>query len=240
MTGKPYVMLLFFGIGIYSSSYAQLGLSTINDSLGYSFYNFNRLNLRDSVSFSIKYPKPNPFYIDPKKYTPSSNPFVFDNRSSSYYVPRAIRDELNLMMNRPKTADSMVPIIAIPIIAAQIAANYIYVQEKSRIKKENLLNSAEDIDLLRQLWQKNPLTVSNIYQNGDRQDSEQYEGLEKRMQVLVDNKLVKMKKIENSEPQYFPAKTKQELAEIIRSILNDETTTPEEHQTLLSIIQHLE
>ena len=234
-------LVILYLTGNYSVK-AQVGLFRANDSLSYSLYGFNKTSLRDSVSFSIDYPKPNPFYINPKNYTPSSNPFIFDNRSSSYYVPRAIRDELNLMMNRPKTADSMVPIIAVPLIAAQIAANYIWVQEKSRIKKENILESAGEIDLLRRLWQKNPLTINTIVQDDEKsgRDTERYHEIEKRMQILINNKLVKMKKVEKSEAQYFPAKTKQELAEIVRTMLNNQETTPEEHQTLLSVMQYLE
>jgi hypothetical protein len=232
-------LVLFLTFGFYFL-FAQIGLNTFSDSLKYSLYNYNSLRMRDSAFITIEYPTPQPFLIDPRNYTPSSNPFIYDNRSSSYYVPRPIRDELNLIMNRPKTADSMVPIIAIPLIAAQIAAKYIWVQEKSKIKKDNILDGAEGFDLLHLLWQESPLTISKIKQNGEGAEIEEYEVLERRMQMLVDNKLVKMRKSKNSETRYYPAKTRQELAEIVRTILNDDTTTAEESATLLSIIQHLE
>jgi hypothetical protein len=231
------VTVFVFG---FSVLYAQLGLTLPGDTLKYSLYNFNSLHLKAQSMLTIEYLTPEPFIIDPQKYTPSSNPFVFDNRSNSYYVPRQIRDELNLIMNRPKTADSMVPIIAIPLIAAQIAANYIWVQEKSKIRSKNILNAAEEMDLLRLLWQDSPLTISMISNNMESQNAEKYEYLEKRMQVLSDNKLVKIKKVENGESRYYPAKTKQELAEIIRAIINEGNISEEEHEVLLSIIYHLE
>jgi hypothetical protein len=220
--------------------FTQIGLNTFSDSLKHSLYNYNSLYMRDSTSFTIEYPTPPQFIIDPDNYRPSSNPFIFDNRSSSYYVPRSIRDELNHMMNRPKTADDMVSLWAVPIIAAKLAAQYIIVRQKSKIKKSDILNGAEDIKLIELLWQKWPLTINQINEKISGPDVTQYAHMEKRMQVLVDNKLVKMRKIEKSETRYYPAKTKEELAEIVRTILNEEVLSSEEKVTLLSLMQYLE
>ena len=132
-------IIIWFGLSVGGTIYCQMGLTLSYDTLRYGLYNYNNLFLENNPMLIIEYPAPDPFYIDPRNYTPSSNPFIFDNRSNSYYVPRQIRDELNLMMNRPKTADSMVPILAVPILAAQIAANYIWVKEKSKIKSKFLV-----------------------------------------------------------------------------------------------------
>jgi predicted transcriptional regulator len=232
--------IIWFALSVGGTIYCQMGLTLSYDTLRYSLYHYNNLFLENNPMLIIEYPTPDPFYIDPRNYTPSSNPFIFDNRSSSYYVPRQIRDELNLMMNRPKTADSMVPILAVPIIAAQIAANYIWVKEKSKIKSSNLLQAASEMALLEILWQKNPWTISQIHEECNLTQSLPYKDLQKRMQILVDNKLVKMKQIENGESQYFPACTSQELAEIIRNILREETFPSHENETLLSILRSLE
>jgi hypothetical protein len=237
---RLYKIILFFAFAAFGPLYSQMGLTMSYDTLRYSLYNYNAPYLKNNLALIIPYPTPDPFYIDPRSYAPSTNPFVFDNRSNSYYVPRQIRDELNHMMNRPKTADSMVPILAVPMIAAQIAANYIWVREKSKIKSSNLLQSANEMALLQILWQKSPLTITQIQQEKYLSEDLPYKDLQKRMQILVDNKLAKIKHIENSESQYFPACSSQELAEILRAILREETFPSQENETLLAILRSLE
>ena len=62
-----------------------------------------------------------PSNIMPKNY------YKIDYRSSSYYVPRMVKDELSLIMNRPKDK-SFVPILGVAFLAAQLASKYIFVK----------------------------------------------------------------------------------------------------------------
>jgi hypothetical protein len=75
------------------------------------------------------------------------DPFKLDYRSSSYYIPRIVKDELNLIMNRPKDSAFM-PITGITFIAAQLASKYIFIQVIIKIISENILNTLDDYGIL--------------------------------------------------------------------------------------------
>ncbi len=59
-------------------------------------------------------------YISPD-YIPR-NPFELDLRRTSNYVPREVRDELNLIMNRPRDS-AFLPILPVAFIALQLASH---------------------------------------------------------------------------------------------------------------------
>ena len=146
-------------------------------------------------------------------YTPdhlTSNPFGMDTRSSSFYTPRFIRDELNVMMSRPKD-HAFVPVLGVAFIAAQMIGKYLLVERELQINPENILKCHKQIPILEELWQNNPQTCNQLYKIEYFNQAYTFKDLEININVLVDEKLVKVKRLENDELQYFPAINKSKL-----------------------------
>jgi hypothetical protein len=207
--------LIIFSLGLPSDLSAQIGLKTpvINlrsgyDSLAVSFP-MPVLPLRDwqestNQYFYLKAEVDKidiSHYISPENIIPS-DPFKTDRRGSSYYVPRMVRDELNLIMNRPKD-HAFVPILPVAFLAVQLASQYLIIQQKTEITYKDIAEAEEAYPILEELWEKNPQTLSELYKKGTLQDNYTMIELQRLMDLLVVNKLVKRKLIENSETQYF-------------------------------------
>jgi hypothetical protein len=149
------------------------------------------------------------YQFSPKTIFPK-NPFYLDVRSSSNYVPIFVRDELNLIMNRPKDSAFM-PVLGVAFLAAQMAAKYLLIQKQIAIKVENVLRSEEGIPILQELWKKNPQTAIQLFEINYLQENNTVSSLQNILHVLSDNKLVKPKKLVDGELQYFPAISRNEL-----------------------------
>jgi hypothetical protein len=209
-----FILLIFFLL-IINNSHAQPGLQL-------PVFNFDSY----SDSTSVHFPKPllplrNWFdqtdhffglkhetneldinhYISPSNIIPK-DPFKLDVRGSSYYVPRMVRDELNLIMNRPRD-NAFVPILPAAFLALQLASKYILIQMKTEISWKDVENCREGRPILEELWKKNPQTISELYKRENLKDNYTMMELQRLTEGLSDNKLVKRKLIENSETQYF-------------------------------------
>jgi hypothetical protein len=154
-------------------------------------------------------------YISPN-FIPK-DPFKLDTRSSSYYVPRMVRDELNLIMNRPRD-NAFLPILPVAFLAIQLASQYLIVQQKTEITVTDVKNAEEGYPILEELWKKNPQTLSELYQSDSLQDKYSMLELQRLMGILVDNKLVKRKLVEKSETQFFYALEKMRYDQLAEQV----------------------
>jgi hypothetical protein len=179
------------------------------DSLGVAFPS-PLLPLRDWKNLSDQYLEvknddkiPDVYHYISPDYMPK-NPFEIDLRQTSNYVPREVRDELNLMMNRPKDS-AFLPILPVAFIALQLASQYLIIQSKTAITAENIRNSQAGLPVLKQLWRQNPQTLSELYKCADISPHFTMTELQKILDLLIDNKLVRTRIIENAEMKYFYA-----------------------------------
>ena len=160
-------------------------------------------------------------------YTPdhlTSNPFGMDTRSSSFYTPRFVRDELNVMMSRPKD-HAFVPVLGVAFIAAQMIGKYLLVERELQIKPDNILKCHKQMPILEELWQNNPQTCNQLYKIEYFNHGYTFRDLENNINVLVDEKLVKVKRLENDELQYFPAIDKPKLQATLKEGRKDSLKT---------------
>ena len=108
---KPLFYLIVFFLALLNiKAVAQIGLTPelfkYSDSTkaknDVKWQNLNNWHNYSQTELSLKYYNNRSF--DNNRYHPSNvmpkDPFKLDYRSSSYYVPRMVRDELNLIMNR--------------------------------------------------------------------------------------------------------------------------------------------
>jgi hypothetical protein len=206
--------IAFFGIIVSNNSFAQLGLKTpvydIQAASDSSRVNFPKplLPLRDWQDPSDHYFKLKHMgnkldiyqYISPNAF--SADPFKMDMRGSSYYVPQTVRDELNLIMNRPKDS-AFIPILPAAFLALQLASKYLLVRKKTEITPQDVMSAQEGYPILEELWKRNPQTLSELYKTTKLRDNYTMLELQRLVGILVDNKLVKRKLIEGGETQYF-------------------------------------
>ncbi|MCK4755117.1 MAG: hypothetical protein KAS58_07775 [Calditrichia bacterium] len=207
-------------------SFAQLGLQipvynldTHSDSTRVSFPKtvLPLRNWQDSADqyFEIKHESKK---LDINQYISPNiipkDPFKLDMRGSSYYVPRMVRDELNLIMNRPRE-NAFVPILPVAFLALQLASEYLLIQLKTEITSQDIENGQEGLPVLEELWKKNPQTMTELYKKERLKDKYTMLELQRLLEILADNKLVKRKLIENSETQFFYALGKNQYHQII-------------------------
>ncbi len=213
--------IIYIALIVPDSSYSQIGCKTprynlqvFSDSSRVSFPK-PVLPIRNWKDYSDQYfqLEQTTNKLDINRYISSdiipSDPFKMDMRSSSYYVPRMVRDELNLIMNRPRD-NSFIPILPAAFLAMQLASQYLFVQRKTEITTQDIINAQEGIPVLHELWKKNPQTISELYEISALQQEYTMSELQRLLNVLVDNKLVRRKLIEKSETQYFYALEKKQ------------------------------
>jgi len=197
------------------------------------WHNYNQTEL------SLKYYNKNSIFEN-NRYHPSNvmpkDPFKLDYRSGSYYVPRMVKDELNLMMNRPKD-NSFVPILGVAFIAAQLASKYIFVQDKLKISANNVINSIDDYEILKFLWIKNPQTSSHLYEKSVLHEKYTMNELNIKINNLIDNKLVKQKNLEDQELQFFPAIKKSEYKQLLQQVSADTSVNESVRTRIQAIIK---
>jgi predicted transcriptional regulator len=108
------------------------------------------------------------------------------------------------MMHRPKD-NAFVPVLGVAYIAMQMVSKYLLVKNELQIKPENILNCDSQLHIIEALWSKSPQTCKELYQLENFNQKYTYKKLETEINILVDQNLVKVKRLENDEIQYFPA-----------------------------------
>jgi hypothetical protein len=162
------------------------------------------------------------------------NPFDLDYRGSSYYVPRRVRDELNLIMNRSREVIS-ISVFNVAMIALQLAQKYLLVLPKVTIHADNILNASQDFNIIQELWKENPQTLSELYEKSALRNTLTAKQLQKSIELLTDNKLIKIKTIPDAESQYFPAMTKPQMLNLLDGCLADTTCSNEVYEKFRSL-----
>jgi predicted transcriptional regulator len=153
------------------------------------------------------------------------NPFAIDTRSSSYYVPRQVRDELNLIMNRPRESAFMPVLGLAAFLAYQIAENVLLVNLKTSIEAENFVRAKNKTVILEYLWEKSPRTADELFSLPEFRSKLTLNGLIDSINVLHNNKLIRTRQ-EASELFYYPALNREAFIKKIETILSDSQTDP--------------
>jgi hypothetical protein len=214
-------------IGLHAPVY---GLSKSSDSSSVSFPNpvLPIRNWRDSSDqyFKLKHDK-NEIdvwrYMSPNAFP--TDPFKIDRRGSSYYVPGTVRDELNLIMNRPRDS-AFIPVLPAAFLALQLAGQYLLVQQKTEITAEDVHNARDGLPVLVELWKQNPQTLSELYKTRHLKDNYTMLELQRLVDLLMDNKLVRRKLIEKSETQYFYAIDKIKYDLLVEQLKTEQPVSP--------------
>jgi predicted transcriptional regulator len=97
----------------------------------------------------------------------------------------------------------------------QMASKYILIQTKTRINKENIEQTRRALPVLEHLWKQNPQTTTQLYQQPDIYEKCTMKTLQEMINLLIDNKLIRQKVIENSQTQYYPAISKKSYEVIV-------------------------
>jgi hypothetical protein len=236
-------LLCFSGINFLPAQNGSLQDSTFSSTLTQLTFDLNPLPVYfpgkiQTLSLKLNYPANDPSYF--RNYYQLRNvipadPFKLDYRISSYYTPSLVRDEITNFMDRPSDR-CFIPIMGMALFAARLAADYLIIQEKIKINADNIIHSIDAIDILKELWRKNPQTMPDIYEISNIRRKYTFTELDKNVNLLIDNKLIKEKTIEKNQTQFFPAKSKEELIAVIESMLADEQYTEKIRQQLLLIL----
>lgn len=145
------------------------------------------------------------------------NPFGIDTRSNSHYVPRMVRDELNLIMNRPRD-NAFVPILPVAYLALQLAGKYLIIKQKTEITADDINNADEALPILKELWLDSPLTLPDIYKKQGINPNYTMVELKRLIDLLSENKLVRPKQVENGETIYFWAIDQPQYEHILEKV----------------------
>jgi hypothetical protein len=146
----------------------------------------------------------------------TSNPFTIDLRESSYYVPVRVRDELNLIMNRPRDS-AFLPVLGVAWIAYQMGSKYLEIQRKNIIDHAELLQAYPALPLLFYLWQKYPQTAKQLYHRRELQQVMTFKQLQEELNLLQQNNLIKSRFYSPDSVQYFPNLFREGMMTIINS-----------------------
>lgn len=181
-------------------------------------------------------PAKTPGYYDLKNVMPA-DPFLWDQRESSYYTPRIVEEKMAAVMNRPKPGE-VVPVFAMAMIAAHLAYQQLDIQKKIIITAENYLIEERCWPILLALLEKSPQTSAEIYHSQPVFKNHTMSILEKDLQYLADQKIVKINRPEKAEALYFAAQSKAEIIRLLseRLALPDQTGLPREQLQKLLIL----
>ena len=82
------------------------------------------------------------------------------------------------------------------------------------------------ISVLKVLWQESPQTLTKIYKNRELSERFSMRELQTLIDLLIDNKLVRTRKIENTETKYFTAINRRHFYDVLsfedyKTVAND-------------------
>jgi hypothetical protein len=164
----------------------------------------------------------------------SFEPFKIDFRESSYYVPQVVRDELNMIMNRPRDSAFM-PVLGVAWIAYQLASHTLELQQKSSIDYNKLLSAGPAIPVLYSLWEIKPQTAQQIYRDKRIHPVMTFRQLQEKLEILQQNNLIKSRIIPPDSLFYFPAITRDQILSILDSAEKNLSIVPSEKAAVDSI-----
>jgi len=148
------------------------------------------------------------------------NPFEIDMRGHPMYTPRMVRDELNLIMNRPRE-QAFVPILGVAYIAYQMAVKYLSFKSKLELEIDDIFACSKHIYLLEELWESSPQTCTELYLAVKQSSALTYTKMEQNLEDMADNNLVKTKNLEDDTVQFFPAYQREQVIYVLETARND-------------------
>jgi len=234
------LLILIFSLNLLSEHLFCQNTSTdsLSPSLGLKFR--PALMLPEFIpQFELNYKKDLPGTGDQYRWLTPFNrqsPFQMDTRTSSYYVPRDVRDELNLIMNRPRET-AFVPVLGVAYLAYQLAQKYLFIKSKMTITSQDLLTAADKLGIIISLWNKSPQSMFEIYDSlpGVIPTPEL---LEEQLERLQDSKLIRSRKADK-QTLYFPAISREVFKDKIEQAIQDSTLGPTEIDILKKLSSNL-
>jgi len=174
-------------------------------------------------------------YYDPGAVMPKNILFL-DTRGSSYYVPHQVNHKLAQIMNRP-TANEVVPLFAVAMLAASVAMQYVDIEYKIRIQAKDYLIDEKYFSVLKVLWQKSPQTAEQLYKQNEIENKRTFSILEQDLTALTDMKLIKVVLQEKAPSLYFAAQKKQTVKILLSKSQAAENFSKTQRQKFAQLIQ---
>ena len=172
-------------------------------------------------------------YYNPENVMPK-NSWEMDYRSTSYYTPRIVSDKIAKIMHRPPP-DSFVPLPAVALLAVKMASKYLDIKIKIEIKADDYIIDETLEPVLFSLWEKSPQTVAQLYKRKNIQNKRTMDVLMSDIQVLMDKKLVKIRKMQTEADKYFAAQDLATVKKLIQSALETDSLTDYQKQKLSTL-----
>jgi hypothetical protein len=176
-------------------------------------------------------------YYSPENVMPAS-PFELDTRETSNYVPRMVRDRITTIMNRPKDS-AFTPILGVAFLAAKLAAKHLQIEQRIELHPENLAIAADLFQPLAQLLLKSPQTAEQLFLLPGLNQDRTMVVLQRQIDLLTENKLVRRKLIDKGSTQYFPAFTLNEIQQACDHALSDTSLTAPHKKAVQKLMQKL-
>ena len=192
-----------------------------------------RIQLKQKKGF-LKLPE---HLYDIKKVMPK-NQLLWDNRESSYYTPPWVRYKMAQIMNRP-TPNEVLPIFPIAFIAARMALQHFEILKKITIKPEDYLIPPKYWPILKALWDKHPQTAEQLYEITEINQHRTLKILRQDLQFLVEQKLIKQRKIPNQSPEYLPAQSRGKALLLIDEALRSKRFNMQQKKKFLDLKNYL-
>jgi len=190
-----------------------------------------------NLIFTFPVEKIPPRYYNPRNVIPE-NPLMLDYRHHSYYTPKMVQDKLDLIMNRPRS-DSFVPLPSLALLTASVALQYINLKEEIEIKASDYAVNKKYWPVLLALWQESPLTAEDIYKRCYFSDKRSFTILEKELEHLTKQKLVRKKLVEKASDQYFASQSAEQVKFLLKDAAQTEKLSLEQTQLINDLLQQI-
>lgn len=201
---------------------------------------YNQKFLMNEPKISLKAPikKYQTPYYDLGNVFPK-NPLFLDYRHHSYYTPKMVSDFITHTMNRPP-ADSFVPLPTIALLAASVALQYVEIGRKIKITAHNFLVDEQYHPILLALWNQSPQTAADIYRTVQHKTETTAGRVRKTLQYLVEQRLVKIKQVENEAPRYYPALSRKEAMLLFKNAHLNEALTADQLKVIRTLYKKMD
>ena len=167
-----------------------------------------------------------------------SNRFLWDYRESSYYTPVWVQDKLARIMNRP-TPGEVFPLFPLALIAAKLAWQQMEIGQKIAIKPEDYLIESKYWPILKALWEKSPQSAEQLYERKEINKDRTLQVLKQDLQFLVDQKLLRHRKIPGQDTQYFAAQSRGKAILLLEKALRSDRFTMQQKKKFLDFKNYL-
>ena len=152
-------------------------------------------------------------FYSPENVLPAKS-YQLDTRSSSYYVPRNVGDKLTDIMNRPRDT-AFVPVLGAAFLAAQLAANYLWIEKKIELNKKDLIVALENFEVLNEILIRQHINLEQLYKIESINSRMTASILQAKLEILTDSKLLHPKKSDDKHIEYYAAFSSGQISQAI-------------------------